>query len=197
LYQGVLYVADISVVRKFDAKSGEPRGEISVPGATFLNDIAIAADGRIFVSDSGLKSGAQGLEPNGADAVYVIEKGKLKTLAKSKDLKSPNGILVWEKSLLVASFGANELYRLDEKGAKVDVTIIPGEGLDGLLSVGDSLLVTSWKASSIYRGKLGQKFEVVLSGLKGGPADIGYDSKRKRVLVPRFMENIVEAYVLN
>jgi hypothetical protein len=33
----------------------------------------------------------------------------------------------------------------------------------------------------------------VLSGLKGA-ADIGYDSKRNRVIVPRFMDNAVEAY---
>jgi hypothetical protein len=36
---------------------------------------------------------------------------------------------------------------------------------------------------------------VVLSDLKG-PADVGFDSKRKRVLVPRFLDNAVEVYDL-
>ena len=72
---------------------------------------------------------------------------------------------------------------------------MPKGGLDGLVSLGDSLLVTSWQGSAIFRGKLGQKFEVAIPGLKGA-ADIGYDSKRKRVLVPRFMDNAVEAYDL-
>jgi len=48
----------------------------------------------------------------------------------------------------------------------------------------------------VYRGKLGQKFEPVLTGFSDGPADIGFDSKRKRVLVPRFMSSAVEVYDL-
>src|SRR4051812_18997139 len=114
---GVLYVADISVVRLFDLKTGAPKGEVKVPGATFLNDIAVAKDGRVFVSDSGMKTGPGGFEPTGTDAVYVIEKGKLKTIAKSKDLGGPNGLLAVEKGVLAVTFNADELYRLDDKGS--------------------------------------------------------------------------------
>jgi hypothetical protein len=57
------------------------------------------------------------------------------------------------------------------------------------------LLVSSWQGSAIYRGSLGGKFEVAFAGL-AGPADFGFDSKRKRVLVPRFMANAVEIYDL-
>src|SRR5262249_13376468 len=34
----LLYVADLDTVRMFDRKTGEPKGEVKVPGATFLND---------------------------------------------------------------------------------------------------------------------------------------------------------------
>ncbi len=192
---GVLYVADISVVRLFDLKTGLPKGEVVVPGATFLNDLAVAKDGRVFVSDSGLKTGPSGFEPTGSDAVYVIEKGKLKTIAKGKDLAGPNGLVVVPSGVLVNTFNADEVYRLDDKGAKQDVTKIPSGGLDGLLLIGDVLLVSSWKGAAIYRGSLGGKFEVAFAGL-GGAADFGFDSKRKRVLVPRFLENAVEIYDL-
>ena len=195
IFGGVLYVADISVVRMFDLKTGAPKGEVKVPGATFLNDISIAKDGRVFVSDSGIKTGAGGFEPTGTDAVYVIEKGKLKTVAKGKDLTGPNGLLAVEKGVLVVTFNGDELYRLDEKGAKQDVTKVTEGGLDGIVQVGDSLLISSWKGSAIYRGTLGGKFELAMGELKGA-ADIGFDSKRKRVLVPRFMENAVEVYDL-
>jgi hypothetical protein len=195
IFAGILYVSDITVVRKFDLKTGAPKGEIPVPGATFLNDIAVAKDGRVFVSDSGVKSGANGFDPTGTDAVYVIEKGKLKTVAKSKDLSGPNGLLVVDKGVLVVTFGTNELYRLDEKGVKQDVTKLPGGVLDGIALAGDKLLVSSWQTSSVYRGTLGGSFEVVFTELKS-PADIGFDSKRKRLLVPRFLENAVEAYDL-
>jgi hypothetical protein len=192
---GILYVADINVVRQFDAKTGAPKGNIPVPGATFLNDIAVAKDGRVFVSDSGLKTGPGGFEPTGTDAVYVIEKGKLKTVAKGKDLGGPNGLFSVDNGVLVNTFGSNEVYRLDDKGAKQDITKLPEGGLDGIAQAGDTLLVSSWKGSAVYRGTLGGKFELVLGELKG-PADIGFDSKRKRVLVPRFLESAVEVYDL-
>ena len=48
---GTLYVADLDTVRMFDAKTGAAKGEVKIPGATFLNDIA--TDGKVvYVSDS-------------------------------------------------------------------------------------------------------------------------------------------------
>lgn len=191
--KNVLYVADLTRVRMFDAKSGAAKGEVVIEGATFLNDVAAAPDGRIFVSDSGVKEGAKDFEPTGTDAVFVIEKGKAKAIAKSTDLKRPNGLWFTDKGLLVNTFGAAELYRLDDKGQKQDVTNLPNGGLDGLQPIGDGWLVTSWGAATIYRGKLGGTFEPVLQGLKG-PADIAFDKKRNRVVVPRFLDGVVEAY---
>ncbi len=195
LVKGVLYVADISVVRMFDAKTGAPKGDVPIAGSTFLNDVAAGPDGKVYVSDSGLKAGANGFEPDGTDAVYVIEKGKAKALAKGTDLGAPNGLLVTDKGLVVVSFGSGEVYRLDEKGKKQDVSKPPAGALDGIVAVGDSFLVSSWQGSAIYRGKVGGPFEVVFSDLKS-PADIGYDTKRGRVLVPHFLEDTVEVFDL-
>ncbi|HEX6766582.1 MAG TPA: hypothetical protein VF103_13910 [Polyangiaceae bacterium] len=194
LSNGVLWVSDITVVRKFDVKTGAPKGEIAVKDSTFLNDLAVAPDGRVFVTDSGIKFGANGPEPTGSDAVYVIDKaGKVKPLAKAKELNGPNGVIVVGKDVWVNTFGSNEIYRLDDKGAKQDVTKLPAGGLDGFAQMGDSLLVSSWQGKAIYKGKAGQKFEPVLQGLDGA-ADFAFDSKRSRVVVPRFMGNAVEAY---
>jgi len=196
IVDGILYVSDIKVVRKFDLKTGAPKGDIPIAGATFLNDIAVGPGGKIYVSDTGVKGKPDGgMDPTGTDAVYVIEKGKVKPVAKSKDLGGPNGLLWTDKGLVVVTMSSNEAYRLDDKGVKQDVTKLPAGGLDGLAAWGDSLLVTSWQASAIFKGKLGDKFEVALADLKG-PADIGVDTKRKRILVPRFLDNEVEVYEL-
>lgn len=192
LVKDVLYVADIDVVRTFDVKTGAPKAEIKLDGATFANDVAAGADGKVYVSDSGIKIEAE-IKPTGTDAVYVIENGKAKAFAKSTDLNKPNGVLVDGKNVLVVTFGANELFKLDDKGKKGDVTKLPKGQLDGLLKVGDDYLVSSWEGQAIYKGKMGGTFEPVLEQLKA-PADIGWDKKRNRVLVPRFMENAVEAY---
>jgi len=193
---GIFYVTDIKVVRKFDLKTGAPKGDIAIAGATFLNDIAVGPGGKVYVSDSGVKGKADGgMEPTGTDAVYVIEKGKVKPVAKSKDLGGPNGLLWTDKGLIVVGIGGNEAYRLDDKGAKQDVTKLPAGGLDGLAAFGDSLLITSWQASAIFKGKMGDKFEVAFPDLKGA-ADIGIDTKRSRLLVPRLLDSAIEIYEL-
>jgi sugar lactone lactonase YvrE len=193
IVKDVLYVADLDTVRMFDVKSGAPKGEIKLDGATFANDVAASDDGKVYVSDSGLKMEGSDFKPTGTDAVWVIEKGKAKPLAKSTDLAKPNGLLVDGKSLLVVAFGSNELYRLDEKGQKSDVTKLPKGSLDGIVKVGDVLYVSSWEGQAVYKGKIGGAFEPALQSLEA-PADIGFDKKRNRILVPRFLGNAVEAY---
>src|SRR5262249_42288350 len=147
------------------------------------------------VSDWGLKASDKGFESTGTDAVYVIEKGKAKPLAKSKDLGGPNGVLAVDKAVWVVTFGTGELFRLDDKGAKQDVQKLPKGSLDGIVALGDGVLISSWEASAVYRGKPGGTFEAVLTEQKS-PADIGYDTKRSRVLIPRCLEHTVEAYDL-
>ena len=192
---GKLYVADIDTVRIFDAKTGAPAGDVKLPGATFANDMAVAPDGRVLVSDSGLKAGKKTFEPSGSDAVYAIDANKkLTTIAKSKDLGGPNGLLPMADKTWVVGFRSGELYSLDAKGKRADVQKLPKGSLDGIVALpGGDLLISSWDASAVYRGKPGGDFHVAIEGVKS-PADIGWDSKRSRVLVPLFNDNEVCAY---
>jgi hypothetical protein len=195
IVKGVLYVADLTVVRMFDAKTGAPKGEVAIPGATFLNDIATGPDGKVYVSDTGIKFGANGPESTGTEAVWAIDKGKPKALAKGKELGGPNGLLVTDKGIVVVTFGSGEVFLLDDKGKKQSASKPPKGALDGVVGLGDQLLVSSWEGSAIYKGPLGGTFEQVLGDQKS-PADIGYDTKRGRVLIPHLTEDTVEAYEL-
>lgn len=196
LANNLLYVADLDTVRLFDRKSGAPAGEVKIPGATFLNDVTAAPDGRVIVSDTGLKAGAKGSESAGTDAIYAIDKDrKVTTIAKAKDLGGPNGVVVHGAKIWVASLGSGEVYSLDAKGKKGDVQKLPRGSLDGIVFIGDEELVSSWDAKAIYRGKPGGELKPVIEDVKS-PADIGYDTKRGRVLVPLFTESEVRAYEL-
>jgi sugar lactone lactonase YvrE len=195
IVRGELWVADLTQVRRFDLKTLAPKGDIALPAATFANDLLLAPDGRVFVSDSSVKVGEKGFEPQGGDQVLVIDKaGKVKVLAKAKELGAPNGLALGAKNALwVNTLLSNEIYRLTEEGKREDVTKLPNGGLDGFLINGETVIVSSWGAGAVYRGKLGGSFEPIIQNVKG-PADIGWDSKRSRVLIPRFMDDLVEAY---
>lgn len=195
IVNGTLYVADITRLRTFDADSGKPKADVALPGCTFANDVAAGPDGKVYVSDTGIKFDDKGNPaPTKSDAVYVVDKGKAKTLAKGEDLGHPNGVLWSGDKLWVVTFGTGEVYSLDKAGKKADAQKLPKGMLDGIVALADgSYLVSSWEASGIFRGKPGGDWALALTDLKA-PADIGYDTKRGRVLVPLFMDSAVEAY---
>lgn len=192
LGKDLLYVADLTVVRMFDRKTGAPKGKVAVPGSTFLNDVAVGSDGTVYVSDSGLKMGKDGFEGTGTDALYKIGKNlKAEKIVAGTDLGRPNGLLADDRGLLVVTFGTGALYRVTKDGKKEADEKLPTGGLDGIVALPDgTLLISSWAGSAVYRGKPGGTFEPVLKDLKS-PADIGFDTKRNVVLVPQFMENQV------
>jgi sugar lactone lactonase YvrE len=196
IVNGTLYVADITRLRTFDATSGKPKADIALPGCTFANDVTSGPDGKVYVSDSGIKFDDKGNPtPTKSDAVYVVDKNRAKILAKGEDLGHPNGVLWSGDKLWVVTFGTGEIYSLDKAGKKADAQKLPKGALDGIVGplADGSYLVSSWEASGIFRGKPGSDWNLALTDLKA-PADIGYDTKRNLVLVPLFMDSAVEAY---
>lgn len=187
---GLLYVADIDTVRKFDPKTGEPKGEIKIDGATFLNDIGPNPDGGVYVTDSGLD---KSFKTTKTDAIYAIGKDdKVKPLIKDTKLSAPNGITAGEKGAVwVVTFGSGEIYEVDAKGKMSKNQKLPKGQLDGIVILpGGDVLVSSWEGSEIFRGKPGGEWKPVVENVKS-PADIGYDTKRHRVLIPVFQGNSV------
>ncbi len=191
-----LWVTDISRIRKFDRRTGEPKGEVEIKGTTFLNALATAPDGSVYVSDSGMKAGSPGLEPSGTDAVYrIAADGSVEKIAEGDDLTRPNGLVAVEGGVVVVTFGGNEIYKIVE-GVKTEVTTLPGGSLDGLILLdGGDFLISSWETSTVYRGSSTGPFEAVVTGADA-PADIGYDSRRNLVLIPHFNEDKVSLHYL-
>ena len=185
-----LYVADVTAVKKFDRKTGAPKGEVKLPGATTINDLA--TDGtNVFVSDTGIIPGpGSTFKPTASDSIWEITNDQPKKIASGTDLGQPNGLCVVDGKLWVVTFAGDELYRLDG-GKKMDVTKLPNRQLDGVVHLEDgSFVVSSWYASAIFRGKAGEKFEAILQSINT-PADLGYDTKRHLLLVPNSTDNHV------
>jgi len=184
-----LYVTDITAIRMFDRRTGRQKGSVVVPGSTFMNDAAAAPDGSVYFTDSGLKPD---FSPSGTDAVYRLRQGVLSTVAKGAQLKTPNGIAVQPNGrLVVVTFSqGGETYELTADGRLRPLPSLPQGQLDGVVVLpGGALLVSSWAASAVYR-VTGAAAEVLVPNV-ASPADIGYDRRRERVLIPLFQKNQV------
>lgn len=191
--KGTLYVADLTVVRMFDAKTGKAKGKIAAPGSTFLNDITAGPDGTIYVSDSGIKIGDKGVEPTGTDAIYKIgKKGVAEKLIADKDLGGPNGLLADDTGVWTVTFKTGEIFKVGLDGKKEASQKPPQGMLDGIVKLADgSIAVSSWGATAVYKGTPGGTFEVLIKDVKS-PADIGYDSKRNVLLIPLMQSDTVQ-----
>src|SRR6266480_1236965 len=195
-----LWVADIDVVRAFDAKSGVPRDTVSLAGlgAVFLNDIATAQTGALYITDTGIRFDDVGdvLHP-GPDRIFRIAPDRQVTVAVRGDtLGRPNGITLDSvgKRFIVVQFGGRSVLAW-KPGDKAPSVIAKGPGgFDGVEMAGSRMLISSWSDSTVSSYETGQEVKVI-TGVPS-PADIGFDGKRRRVLIPVFTGNRVEIWQL-
>ncbi|WP_336964159.1 hypothetical protein [Sphingobium aquiterrae] len=174
----LIYVADLRTVHMLDRRSGTPRGSIAVPGAVRLNDLAVADDGTIYVSDSG--------SDDNAGAIYAIRDGKPSLFARRDDaVERPNGIAVMADGTVVhGGRGVNLVFR-DRSGTILRERSLPTGRMDGIIPLpGGTLLVASQDGHNVYRVPADGKAEVVAQDITV-PAAIGWDSRRNRLLVPQ------------
>jgi sugar lactone lactonase YvrE len=197
LVHDTLWVADIDVVRAFDARTGAPGATVQLPGAVFLNDIAATPDGSLYITDTAIRFGAKGPEHVGTDQIFRIAPDhKVSVALKNDSLGRPNGI-TWDavnQRFIVVPFGSAKIWAW--KPGETTITSL-GEGpgqFDGVELAKGALWVSSWADSAVYRYENGAG----TNAIKGvpSPADIGYDGKRNRVLVPIFTGNRVEIWQL-
>ena len=195
-----LWVSDIDAVRGFNTRTGAPVATIELgrQGAVFLNDVAVGADGSLYVTDTGLRFDASGaMSHPGPDRVFRID-GRRVSVAIEGDsaLAQPNGI-AWDGAngrFIVVSFATPAI--LGWKPGDSTFTSVstsgPG-GYDGVEVLGDGrILVTSWADSAVHAVANGSVTRVI-SGVEG-PADLGVDTKRNVVAVPLFNGGRVEYY---
>ncbi|OQK18285.1 hypothetical protein AU255_10785 [Methyloprofundus sedimenti] len=185
-----LYVADINQVHIFELPSGKQKTSVKIKNSTFLNGITPGNGHFVYVTDSGLKAGKKSYAPSGTDAIYKVRaNGKYELIFKDKNMGHPNGITVDGKELIVVTFMSGEVFRIDAKGKRHELPKPPKGDLDGLLKLDDGrLLMSSWGASALYVLNEDNTYSILADSLEAA-ADLGFDTKRKRVLIPLFNEN--------
>src|SRR5205809_7791469 len=143
------------MVRSFDAKSGVPRDTVSLAGlgAVFLNDIAIAQTGALYITDTGIRFDDVGnaLHP-GPDRIFRVAPDRQVTVAVRGDtLGRPNGITLDSlgKRFIVVQFGGRSVlaWKPGDKAPSV-IAKDPG-GFDGVEVAGTRTLGSGWSDSEV------------------------------------------------
>jgi hypothetical protein len=194
---GKLYTADIDELVEIDLESGKVSNRYPAENAQFLNDVAAAPDGTVYVSDTF------------TDTIWRLRDGKFEAWLEHDGLKGPNGLLVEGDKLIVAGFGQMPEEGKEGKPANlVEVDIADksvrdlGSGepvghLDGLEPLGDgSYLVTDWVNGGLFRIEASGEAERLLD-LNQGSADIGYIPGKRIVLIPMMNDDKLLAYRLD
>ncbi len=186
-----LFVADIDAVRRFDKDSGRLLGtaDFALLGVKSLNDLTLDPEGNVYASDTF------------GNAIYKIDPARnylITLVAKTPRLGNPNG-LVFEarhKRLLVATWGLGKLIAVNLDGSILPIHKRHFKGLDGIaLDREGNILLSSFTSGTIYRIKQYSTVEVLRKNMVT-PADISFDYKNNRVLVPSFDGNLVFTFPL-
>jgi hypothetical protein len=198
LRNGQLWVADIDEVASFQIATGKKSTSVTIPGAQFLNDVAISASGsEVYVSDTI------------TGRIHSVQKSPPHSvLVEGESLEHPNGLLTVGTKLLVAAWGPGmkgdfstkgpgHLIAVDPQTKAVSRWLEPGIGnLDGLEQDGaDAVLVSDWMAGKVFRiGKDGSCV-TLLEGFKGS-ADLSFIAETRTLVIPLMGEDRVVAYKL-
>lgn len=191
-----LWVADIDEVVSIDIKTGQITQHIKIPGAQFLNDLATAPDGTVYVSDSNaskifeVRNGTSSVFVEGADAVEIA-----------------NGLLVDGQRLILGTVGypgrgrgstqSGHLFAFDRRSKqRTRITLEPVGGIDGIeLDGAGGLLVTDVVGARLLHVAPSGKV-AVLAKFSAGGADFGYIAKTRTAIVPFLNTNSVAAFDL-
>jgi sugar lactone lactonase YvrE len=188
-----LWVADITHLRAFDVTTGAAVASVAVDGAVFLNDVVVGAQGTLYISDTGIRFGAEGMTHPGPDRVFQLSGRAVNEVLRFEGEPGPNGLLFDESRgrLLIVPFAVGTIFEWTPGSAAAD-SVASGPGsFDGAVRLADGrVLVSSWADSAVHVLADGA-VKPLITGVPA-PADIGVDAKRGVVAVPLFELGRVE-----
>lgn len=180
-----LVVADLKRIVKIDDK-GQVTTWVDADGfpksPQSLNDVAVDAEGNVYVSDMGDAEGAGG-------AVYrIAADGKVTLITDAEripNLKRPNGVLVDDaENLLVADFATGEIHRVRLRDGKAARFMEGFRGADGLArDKHGKTYVSQWTTGEVTLLPRESRSPELISKFQTA-ADISYDAQQHALLVP-------------
>lgn len=181
IYNGNLYVADIDELVVINIKEARITDKIKLENAKFLNDVTASENGTVYVTD---------MRDN---KIYVLENGKLTLWLEDQSISNPNGLWAENGKLYI---GTGQILQADIKTKEIQVLVNDCGGIDGIEKLKDgNFIYSNWKGL-IFITKGVKSIQLLDTVDKQNTADIDFVPEKNIVLVPTFLANSVEAYLL-
>jgi streptogramin lyase len=182
-----LYVCDRDGVYEIDIAKRKISKFFPIPQGQFINDIALADSGDLYVSDFF------------ANRIYrlPLESRLAEVWLEMDRLEAPDGLYIDDGKLIVASWGVlsepgtfntskkGDLLKIDLKTRKIEMLSKEAGNLEGITRAGDHYYVTDWAAGKLLKihAATGQVSDL-LTGLRN-PTDPGYAPELGVVAFPQ------------
>jgi sugar lactone lactonase YvrE len=143
VFRDKLYVAEPQSLVEIDIPTALLAKRHPVPGSVALNDIAVAPDGAVYISDSG------------KGAIFKFAAGQFEEWLKGPDVIRPNGVHVHEGKLIIGTNADSCLKSADLVTKEIKVIANLGPGIiDGIKtdSSGNTLVSQDHQDSRFIRG---------------------------------------------
>ncbi len=190
-YKNLLYAADRGILVEIDIEKGEIIRKIKLPNSEFVNDVAAAPNGDIYVSDTF------------TNTIYKLPKNQdVEIFVKNEVLEYPNGLWIDGKDLIVATWGPmtnRATFETSRKGTLMKVNLktkeikpigkgLPIANFDGVIKYNNFYYATDWTGGRLL--KISKKGEVkeVLSGFSQ-LADLGINTNKGIIMIPEMSKN--------
>jgi sugar lactone lactonase YvrE len=183
-----LYAVESRQLVAIDIPSARILQRFPAQTAAALNDVAIADNGDVYVSDSR------------GSAIFRLADGRFEEWLRSPEVIQPNGVLVRDGQLIVATNGDRSLKAVDlaTRAIRVIATLHRGF-LDGVDADGAGNYLVSYNEGVLLRvtprGEVTTLLDLTAPGTN--IADFDYVPERNLLVFPTFLDNRVIAYRLD
>jgi hypothetical protein len=192
IINGVLYLADrdggagandpvVSVVRRFDMRTGAPLGDIVVPGASWFNDIEVAQDGTVY-----------GTIPGANQVWRVLPNGQASIFVEGAPFNRPNGVaLDQDGNVVVVNTNSDAIFTFSRDGRLIRTEHAAQSGSDGIVVMDDGTkYVSSVLNGGVSRIRPGQPAVLIAENIPSA-ASMCYDSGANQLVIPMNANNAI------
>jgi hypothetical protein len=187
----LLYVADRGGVHEIDVQQAKVLRTIEIPDSKFLNDVAAARSGDLFVSDFE------------ANRIYRLDADKkTEVWLEGEQLQNPNGLIVDGDHLIIATWGPMTdpaTFAVKHPGTVLKANLATREispvgkgdpiaSFDGIVAIDGQYFGTDWPGGRLLRISAKGVVTEVLTGFHQ-LADLGYNPGRKVIAMPVMSDN--------